>query len=398
MPRRIIKARLFALIVTAGLLLQIGVPLTRIATTYKALSGGIEPYLVGVLSAVFTILPVLFTVTIGKLNDRGHIGSTLLAGSLLVAAATAFIWLSPATLVPLIIGTLVLGIAQTLGLAGLQFAATRVSSRYHRDSILGNYMMMMSLGGGLGPLFIGFVGSASEAVIAERLLTATTVLGFLSIIPGIFLLRSFREARTVGGRPPGGLAELARTRGVVTLLIASGLSVAAQDLVLVFTPVLGIERQISVAVVGYLIATRSLFSVVSRFFFGRLVRGLGRRLVVVGSMTMAAAGFALIVAPVPVWVLFAGMALIGMGVGVASTGTVSLMLVASQPRMHATALSLRLTANRIMQFAIPLAAAPIVAVGGVGGIFAVTAAVTLVSGISVHFRIGSDRPAARPHT
>jgi len=369
--------------------MMVGVPLSRVATTYKALSGGLEPYLVGVLSAVFTILPVFLAMQIGRLNDRGHVGATVLAGSLLVAGATALLWLGPPSLPSPVAGTLVLGIGQTLGLAGLQFTATRVSGRYHRDNVLGNYMMVMSFGSGIGPLFIGLTGSSDEAVIAQRLLAATTGLAVFGLAVAVLLMRYLRRRPGGGGAEPAALGALLTTRGMLPLLLASGLSVAAQDLVLVFTPVLGLERGISVAVVGYLIATRAVFSVASRFFFGRLVRLLGRHRVVVAAMAVAGVGFALLAAPLPLPLTFFGMALAGSGVGVASTGTVSLMLVAAPAGMRATALSLRLTANRILQFSIPLAASPIAALAGVGGSFAVLALVLLLSGAHVQLRARS---------
>ena len=65
MPRRQVLVPVIIPLLVGGLLIQSVVPLARIVTTYRALDLGLGVQFIGLLSAVFALLPVFFTVQSG---------------------------------------------------------------------------------------------------------------------------------------------------------------------------------------------------------------------------------------------------------------------------------------------------------------------------------------------
>ena len=87
--------------------------------------------------------------------------------------------------------------------------------------------------------------------------------------------------------------------------------------------------------------------------------------------------------PVPLPALYAAMAAIGFGVGIAATLSISNMVDAVPPSARGVALSLRITGNRVGQVSIPVLAGLVATVTGAGGIFAIVALTLAASAASV---------------
>jgi hypothetical protein len=158
------------------------------------------------------------------------------------------------------------------------------------------------------------------------------------------------------------------------IIIASSLCMTAGDLILVYFPVLGAERALDAGTIGLLLSLRAAVAMGSRLFFTRLIRVFGRMTLMVIAMVSGALAIGSLAMPLPVWGLAISMGVTGFGLGIALTSTLSLTVVASPASARATAISLRLTANRLGQFLIPLGSGLIAGALGVGSVFALIAA------------------------
>jgi MFS family permease len=381
--KKIIHTGLLAPLFIAGLLVQIVVPIARIATTYRAIEFGLSAVYVGVLSAAFALLPVFLTVAFGRFNDKGGSASTTLLGAILVLAANLGLWLAPPSMLALFIGTSVLGVGQTLLLSAMQVIATRISGRVHRDSVLGNYTVALSFGQALGPLLIGLLGTDDTSRIGDELMLASVIGSALLVGLAVYLKLNSPKQRLVGEAAAMPLRSIMATSGLLWIIIAGSLCVTAQDLLLVFLPVLGIEREIAVGTIGFMLSGRSLASMASRVFFGQLVRAFGRIRVMVWSTVVTALGLAVLGLPLPVWAMSVALIVVGLGLGLAVTCSISLTLIIAPSYARATALSLRLTANRIGQFLIPLGAGGVAASLGAAGIFVLIGGSLAASALAV---------------
>ncbi|OWJ73026.1 MFS transporter [Haematobacter massiliensis] len=372
-PRRQILTPILLPILAAGLLVQATVPLARILTTYSALEAGFGPKVIGLLSAAFAILPVFLTVLLGRFNDRGGARGAAMAGSIGLLIACLALWLLPPSLFGLLAATALLGIAQTLVLASMQLMISRSSSRMHRDAVLGNYMVAVSLGQALGPLFLGVADGRPHGAAIPVLGAALLVVAMLQLI------RVSPSRKRDGDRAEIPLSEIAATPGLPWLIILGSICVASQDLILAFLPLLGVERGIAPAAIGILLSLRAGAAMVSRICFSRAVRLLGRGRLLLAATLMGGLGLLGISLPLPVWGLAVALALTGFGVGIALTSTVSLTMVIAPPAARGTALSLRLTANRIAQFTIPIIAGVAVGSFGAAGVLGVSGAALMTA-------------------
>jgi MFS family permease len=159
----------------------------------------------------------------------------------------------------------------------------------------------------------------------------------------------------------------------------------------VYMPLLGAERQIEASQIGWLLMVRALASMASRFAYVRLFRTFGRIPLTIASMLIAAAGLILLAFPGPLWVLYLSSVLIGYGLGASSTLAFSGIVELAPANVRATALSLRLTGNRVGQVVLPFSASLLLAFTGVGGIFIVVALAMLGAAAAVQRTWPSDK-------
>ena len=84
---------------------------------------------------------------------------------------------------------------------------------------------------------------------------------------------------------------------------ASIILLASMDLLMVYLPALGTERHIEAATISMLLSLRAVASMVSRISFHVLIAKLGRPVVMVGSLMLAAISFAVLPLELPLWAL-----------------------------------------------------------------------------------------------
>ena len=83
--------------------------------------------------------------------------------------------------------------------------------------------------------------------------------------------------------------------------------------------------------------------------------------------------------PSPLWVLFPALAVCGIGLGISATLTLSGVVDLAPPTARATAMSLRLTGNRLGQMVIPFGPSLVATATGTAGVFVILAATLLGS-------------------
>jgi MFS family permease len=181
------------------------------------------------------------------------------------------------------------------------------------------------------------------------------------------------------GRSLIGLGTLMRMPGMLAVIIASVVTVTSLDLLVVYLPLIGAERQVNASDIGMLLTIRAVASLVARAFFARLVMLFGRQQLTFVSIGLAAAAFALLAVPSLV-VMYVAVIAIGLGLGIASTTTLSGIVDMAPAEARATALSLRITGNRVGQVLVPFCASLIAAATGPASIFLVIAAALAASG------------------
>jgi predicted MFS family arabinose efflux permease len=325
----------------------------------------------GIISASFAIIPIFTALRIGRYIDRGHDAQAAWIGSVLMLAAAIALWLWPSSAIHLLAFTILLGTGHMFLMAAQQMLCVRSASEQGREVAFGHYMVAVSIGQGLGPFLVGWIGGgvavpATAPLFLMGVITATLCVGVaLAIRPA----PPQAEGRDAPAVP---LAELLRRPGMSAVLIASVVTVTAGDLLVIYLPLLGAERNIEASHIGLLLTVRAAAALVARVFYARLIQAVGRLPLTLVSTLVGAAAFALMAVP-SLAVMYAASVAIGVGLGIAATLTISGIVLVAPPEARATAMTLRITGNRLGLVLMPLVAGGIAAATGVAGILLLTA-------------------------
>src|SRR4051794_1071581 len=277
---------------------QTVVSILRVTTSYRAVELGLSVVWLGVITAIYAILPIIFAVQIGRFIDRGNDAKTAwIGGGLLVLANFGFA-LSP-SLLPLLLSTALLGIAHLLLVISQQVMCTREIAPGVMDRMLGNYMVANAIGQGIGPFIVGWVGGSAAIPPTGRLFWIALFIAVVTAACSLLLRPSAVRKNNAEPKKPVPIAEIARIPGIRAIFFVSVVTVAAQDLIVVYMPLLGSERGIPVDSIGMLLAVRAVASMVSRFLFSRLNEAVGRARLTVISTFASAASYIGIALPLP---------------------------------------------------------------------------------------------------
>ena len=144
-----------------------------------------------------------------------------------------------------------------------------------------------------------------------------------------------------------------------------------------------VERGIDVSHIGSILTTRSCFAIFSRVFYARLIVGVGRIRLTLWSMSLSGVSYAALGMTDSLPLMYGAAAFLGLGLGIASILSLTSVLDLSPPTARATALTLRITGNRMGQVVLPFLASLVAAAAGAPGVMAVVGASLIVSAVSV---------------
>ena len=366
--------------------LQAAVYLVRPATSYKALELGVDPGLLGLVVASFSILPVFLAVFIGRAADRGKERHILLVGAaLLIISGAGLLFAAPS--LPALLGwNLLLGVGHLMSLLGEQSRLASATNR-NMDRVFGFYTMVTAVAQTVAPLLLGVLGGTAVAPDTSVLLLAYLVGAGGVLATGVFMARHGGTRSTSGvPKAPVKLRTALRVQPAArnTLVASIGLSMMVLctiDLLQVYLPALAVERGISTQAVGMLLALRAAATVLSRLAMDRLVRAVGRSRLLLGSTGISAVLIGLLVLPLPTPAMAALLVLAGLALGLGQPLSMSVVSMTATEGTRGTWMSIRLLGNRLGQTVIPVGVGVFATALGAGGVFlalgVTTAAATL---------------------
>jgi MFS family permease len=387
-----IDYRLVVPIVVNSLLIHIVVSLVRVTTSYRAVELEVPVVWIGAIAAAFALFPIFLAVWVGRFIDRGNDAVAVWIGSGLITLSCAGFALFPSA-VALLVFTALAGTGHLFMHSANQLLCVRAGGESNMDRVFGNYMLAAALGQGLGPFVVGWLGGSAMVPPTGLLFTLGFALSAVTFVIALVIPRS-REA---AGKKKGGevmpLTALLRLPGVKAVIAAGIFISTAQDLIVIYLPVLGAERAIEAEVIGALLAVRAGFSMVARVFYARMVEAFGREPLMVACTFVAALAFLLLAAPLPLWAMHVAVAVMGFTIGTAALLSVTTVIDRTPKPARGTANSLRVVGNRIGQVALPFGAGLVAAATGVAGIL-VAIAVTLAASAATVQLSGQARKAA----
>lgn len=349
--------------------IQAAVYVVRPMITYRTVELGAESSVVGAVGATFALAPLLFAIPMGRWVDRGRAGFALFLGAVVSTVTTiALLFINSIPL--LMLAMPMLGIGHLLTMVGGQTLIGNRSADSKLEKNFGLLTFYASLGQAIGPFTGGILAETGTVKVdTNSAIAFAGVLFIFAVLTTIPLARGTKaEAAKVVGNAPGKVRAVLATPNFKSAIFVASAITAVIDVVLIFLPLLGRELGLSTTEVGTLLAIRSLSSMLVRLVLGQLTSRFGMKWTLIGGSVVTMLSCVAIAVLTDFWALMIVMVISGFAMGIGQPATMAWVSRISAAETRGLAISIRLTANRFGQVAVPTIAG-VVAGGGVGAVF-----------------------------
>ncbi|MGP3948894.1 MFS transporter [Streptomyces sp. 7N604] len=378
---------------------QGAVSMARPAVSYRALALGADARAVGVIAAVYALLPLFAAVPLGRRTDHGRCAPLLPVGVALIAVGCALSG-TAGSLPAMAAWSGVMGLGHLAFVIGAQSIVARQSAPAEQDRNFGHFTIGASLGQLVGPIATGLLVSGHDGALSRTSAAALLVSAAVAAFSFTSLWRIERRdtlpvreepgtgtgagAGTGPGTGPGTAAKvpvhrILRTRGVPAGMFTSLAVLSATDILTAYLPVVGEHRGIAPTTIGLLLSLRAAATIACRLVMTPMIRLLGRTALLVLSCLAAALLCAGIAVPLPAWALGILLAALGFCLGVGQPLSMTTVVQAAPDEARSTALALRLTGNRLGQVAAPATAGLAAGLAGTAAPFAMLGVLLLIA-------------------
>jgi MFS family permease len=369
---------------------------TRLAVSLYAIHLRASPAVIGMLGALFALLPAVSSIPIGRWIDRHGARGAMLACSLMVVIGCVLPWIWGA--VPALIATSV--IVGTFYNAFF-IASSRLLAQFGRPGEHVRNISLSSTGYSiaifLAPLAAGFSIDA-VSFQATFLLLALLPLPSLAVIGLRRITFPPRQRRPAAGTPPRtGLLQLAFTGRLRDILGATVMSQVCWSLYLFLMPLYGSALGMSASRIGVVMAAVALATVLVRAVLPVFVRTLTTWQV----MLLALGGAAFCMAALPFLsgfgALLALCLVLGVCLGLSGPMALTLLYEASPPDRLGEMLGMRVTLMNASFTVVPLLSGSIMAAAGLAPVFWLVGALLGAGSVSLASHWHDPRVPHRQH-
>lgn len=349
-------------------LVQGAVFVVRPTISYRAVEIGIDSALIGILAGTYTVLPLLIAIQLGRFSDRFGDRRLTAAGSLVLVAGAGTLLAYGHSLAGLAAASALLGVGHVAAVLGQQAMVGRLVPPTRVAGGYAYYTLTGSLGQALAPGLIAVFGAGQTIPDTGAIFTVTLAAVAVAVVL-TFLLPAHTPAAGPRQRATGAVGTLLRIRGLPSAVIISGLVLAAIDVFIVYLPVLGTQIGLTAGTVGMLLMVRAFASVVSRFLLEPMQSRFGTKRLLVATVALAFVVMAVLPLMQSAPLLTVLMIPLGIGVGLAQPITMAWIATLAPAAMRGSAMSLRLTGNRLGQTVMPIIAGGVAGTAGTAGVF-----------------------------
>lgn len=356
---------------------------SRVAVSLFAQSHGAATITVGILMALYSLLPMLASVRLGRWIDRIGVRTPLIVGSALMVAGSAIPAVQPALDVALYLSCVLVGAGSMLVHLSVNIAVGAMGAPEQRAMRFSWLSLGFSTSGFVGPMIAGF----GIDNIGYRL--TFCVLAVLPVLP-LALFASGRPSlpgpvRAIDTTRKSHTLDLLRDRTLRRVFIASGLLSMAWDLFTFVMPIYGHSIGLSASTIGSVLGCFAAATFAIRLLMPLYVHRLSAWATLAFSLGTSGATFVVFPFVDSVLLLFVLAFVLGIGLGCAQPMVMALLYGASPPGRQGEAVGIRTTLINLSQTIFPLIFGALGTAVGIGPVFWALAA-SLLSGSAVAAR------------
>ncbi len=342
-------------------------------TTLFALDLGASEFTTGVLMSLFALLPMLLSISAGRLIDRAGPRRPLLFSLAALTLATGLPFMLP-YLLTLYFSTTLLGVAFMYVHIAMNSVFGAHGSPERRALNFSWLALGFSISNSIGPLVAGY------AIEWLGYASAFAVLAFFPFLGLILLWRRKQPLPRPEHVPRAKRArvlDLLRIPGLrqtfwVSLLLATG-----WDLYTFLIPLYGARIGLSAAAIGVILSTFALATFTVRLAMPLLIRALRQWVIIFSALTISGTCYLAFPLAQSVPPLLLLSFVLGLGLGSAQPVIMSLLYAASPPGRQGEAVGLRTSLLNGSHTMIPLASGAASSAFGMAPVFWVLAACLL---------------------
>lgn len=354
----------------------------RMTASLYALANNASTFTVGVILALFSLVPMLISVRAGRWLDAvgprrpTQIGTLLILGGSLLPSVFSY---SAADLAPLLVAATLIGTGTTLTLLSIQQLIGERADPGRLAAIFSWFALGVSVSGFTGPVLSGMLIDAyghrasfgAQVIVA---LLAVTLMWFnRKLLPS-------RHGRAKAPRPLHPF-ELFKNTELRHILIATALISMSWDLQSFVIPVYGTQVGLSASEIGFVLGCFALATFTIRLAMPWLSRHVTEWQVLTYTMFCAALAFTLFPMYSSRSPLMAVAFLLGLGLGAAQPNVMSLVHSRSPQGRVGEVLGVRATIIHSSQVVLPLVFGAFGSVLGAAAMFWTMAALVGSGGV-----------------
>ena len=351
---------------------------SRVTVTLYAIHQGASTLTVGVLVAMYALLPALLSVSAGRWIDRAGMEKPLLFGSAMVGTGTMLPFIFPGLTV-LYVTSVVVGVAFMLINVAAYHAVGELSAPEDRAVNFSYVALGFSTSAFIAPILSG-VGIDNFGHRATFLLLAS-----FTVLPLLALSLKLVPLPVPRPRPhdavTGDVLDLLRDAHLRKLFITMAILTVTWDVYGFAIPVHGIRIGLSASQIGIVMGTFAAATFTVRLATPFFVTRVQPWSMLVASLMIAGISFLGLAFATSVGMMMALMFLLGLGLGAPQPMILTLLHESAPPGRSGEALGLRTTLINGSQTVMPLIFGAVGAALGMGPVFWTIAAVLIGGGL-----------------
>ena len=323
---------------------------SKVLMSLFAIELGANPFLIGLLFAMYSLLPVFLSVYAGKVSDRLGFRPPMILGACGLAGSLLLPFVYP-NLTAMFCAVTLMGTCYIFFVVAVQHLVGSFGEGAARTRNYSLFSVTVGLTALLGPTTAGF----SIDTIGHR--STYVVLAVMPVVPVLLLLlmgSRLPQAKLQERRAGRRVADLIGNAPLRRVLITAGIMETGNELVNFLMPIYGHSIGLTASQIGIVMGAYALALLGVRAAMPMLVRHSSEERVLSASLFVAASvclGFPFAEG---FWPMFGMACLLGLGLG--SGGPLSMVLAYNRsPAGRAgEAIGLRQTLNKIAEVVMPL--------------------------------------------
>ncbi|MFN0038218.1 MAG: MFS transporter [Burkholderiales bacterium] len=355
----------------------------RMTASLYALANNVSTFTVGVILALFSLIPMLIALRAGRWLDAVGPWRPTLIGTLLILGGVLLPWVfsyQSADLAPLLVAAALIGTGSTLSMLAVQKVVGDRADPSHRAAAFSWLALGASVSGFAGPVLSGILIDAYGHRVTFGALVGLTLISLATLWANRELLPS-RHGRQSGPEPLHPL-ELLKHTELRHILIITALVSMSWDLQTFVIPVHGTRIGLSASEIGLVLGSFALATFTIRLAMPWLSRRVREWQVITGTLFCTAFAFALFPLFSTREFLMAAAFLLGLGLGAAQPNIMSLIHARTPHGRVGEALGVRSALIHGSSVILPLVFGAFGSVMGAAAMFWAMAVMVCIGGVA----------------